>query len=104
MKKMITVSKKLDVFFGVIQKLIVIGLSVAFIVTAVLSVVNIVDPDAVIGEGFNTVDIGMAQLAMHSPLETAGARDTEQLICALRVFFGARLHTSAGGTFALAFS
>ena len=52
----------------------------------------------------NTVDIGMAQLAMHSPLETAGARDTEQLICALRVFFGARLHTSAGGTFALAFS
>lgn len=58
MEKMITVSKKLDVFFGVIQKLIVIGLSVAFIVTAVLTVVNIVDPDAVIGEGFNTVDVG----------------------------------------------
>lgn len=58
MEKMITVSKKLDVFFGVIQKLIVIGLSVAFIVTAILTVVNIVDPDAVIGEGFNTVDVG----------------------------------------------
>ena len=36
----------------------------------------------------NTVDIGLAQLAMHSALETAGSKDTEYMIKALRVFFG----------------
>ncbi len=35
----------------------------------------------------NTVDIGLPQLAMHSPYETAGIRDTEYLIRAAKVFF-----------------
>lgn len=35
----------------------------------------------------NTVDIGLAQLAMHSALETAGAKDIDYLINALRTFY-----------------
>ena len=35
----------------------------------------------------NTVDIGLAQLAMHSPYETGGARDTEHLVKALKYFY-----------------
>ncbi|HJB15415.1 MAG TPA: M18 family aminopeptidase [Candidatus Blautia excrementipullorum] len=35
----------------------------------------------------NTVDIGLPQLAMHSPYETAGVRDTEYLIKAAKVLF-----------------
>jgi aspartyl aminopeptidase len=35
----------------------------------------------------STVDIGLAQLAMHSPYETAGALDTEYLVRAARVLF-----------------
>lgn len=35
----------------------------------------------------NTVDIGLPQLAMHSPYETAGILDTEYLIKAAQLFF-----------------
>ena len=35
----------------------------------------------------NTVDIGLPQLAMHSPYETAGVKDTEYLIRATRLFY-----------------
>lgn len=35
----------------------------------------------------NTADIGLAQLAMHSAFETAGADDTEYMVKALKVFF-----------------
>ena len=34
-----------------------------------------------------TVDIGLAQLAMHSVYETAGTKDLEYLLCALREFW-----------------
>ncbi len=34
-----------------------------------------------------SVDIGLAQLAMHSAVETAGAKDVEMLIKALRVYY-----------------
>ncbi len=34
-----------------------------------------------------TVDIGLAQLAMHSPYETAGAKDAEYLALASKVFY-----------------
>lgn len=36
----------------------------------------------------NTVDIGLPQLAMHSAYETAGAKDVEYLIRALKTFYG----------------
>ena len=41
----------------------------------------------------NTVDIGLAQLAMHSPYETAGALDTAYLIEAARVLYSSSLET-----------
>ncbi len=36
----------------------------------------------------SSVDIGMPQLAMHSAVETAGVRDTEYAVRALRAFYG----------------
>ncbi|MCR5272665.1 MAG: M18 family aminopeptidase [Lachnospiraceae bacterium] len=35
----------------------------------------------------NTVDIGLAQLAMHSPYETAGALDTDHMIRGIKAFY-----------------
>ncbi len=42
----------------------------------------------------NTVDIGLAQLAMHSPYETAGALDTAYLIEAARVLYESEIRKS----------
>ena len=39
------------------------------------------------GLGVNTVDIGLPQLAMHSPYETAGVEDTGSFIRAAEEFF-----------------
>ena len=39
----------------------------------------------------NAVDIGIAQLAMHSSYETAGAMDTDRMIRAMKKFFEASL-------------
>lgn len=44
----------------------------------------------------NTVDIGLPQLAMHSPYETAGVKDTCYLIEAARYFYSAPLSFPAG--------
>lgn len=44
-----------------------------------------------------TVDIGMAQLAMHSSYETAGTADTAHLIRAMRTFFETELFVSKDG-------
>ena len=35
----------------------------------------------------NTVDIGLAQLAMHSPYETAGVKDTAYMMRAMQNFY-----------------
>lgn len=45
----------------------------------------------------NTVDIGLAQLAMHSPFETGGVRDTNYLLTALRSLYLARLDCERTG-------
>lgn len=47
------------------------------------------------------VDIGLAQLAMHSAYETAGVRDTEALIRAMRTYFQCRLMREPDGGFRL---
>lgn len=47
----------------------------------------------------NAVDIGLAQLAMHSALETAGADDTEYMVRAIRAFFSRSLICDADGVF-----
>ena len=39
-----------------------------------------------------TVDIGLAQLAMHSAVETAGIEDTDTMIRALTAFYSTALH------------
>lgn len=44
----------------------------------------------------NAVDIGLAQLAMHSSFETAGAKDTEYMIRAAAAFYGTELTTGDG--------
>ena len=44
----------------------------------------------------NTVDIGLAQLAMHSCFETAGARDTDYLIQAMTAFYSASFREENG--------
>lgn len=47
----------------------------------------------------NTVDIGLPQLAMHSPYETAGVLDTAYLIRAAKVFFESSIVETAYGAY-----
>lgn len=47
--------------------------------------------------GVLTVDIGMAQLAMHSAFETASCRDAEQMIRAVEAFYGTVLTAEQNG-------
>ena len=49
----------------------------------------------------NTVDIGLAQLAMHSCYETAGAKDTKHLIDAMTIFYSKTFRVGVGGSFEL---
>ena len=44
-----------------------------------------------------TVDIGLAQLAMHSSFETAGAKDTEYMVRALTKFYECAIEEGANG-------
>lgn len=45
----------------------------------------------------NTVDIGLAQLAMHSAYETAGVRDVDYMLSAMRAFYEAEIEIRADG-------
>ncbi len=49
----------------------------------------------------NTVDIGLAQLAMHSAYETAGCRDIEFMIQALSAFYETDVRMQNDGTFTI---
>ncbi len=49
----------------------------------------------------NAVDIGIAQLAMHSALETAGKDDTDSMISALTEFFSTSVVFEKDGTYLL---
>jgi aspartyl aminopeptidase len=49
----------------------------------------------------NTIDVGLARLAMHSAYETAGARDTEHLTRALKAFFETELRFDGEGGYTL---
>ena len=48
-----------------------------------------------------SADIGAAQLAMHSPYETAGVKDTRYLIDAMTAFFGCSLNIDEDGSITL---
>ncbi len=45
----------------------------------------------------NTVDIGLAQLAMHSSFETAGKEDTAYMVKALTAFYGGAFRATENG-------
>ena len=49
----------------------------------------------------NTVDIGLAQLAMHSPYETAGVKDTEYVIKAVKKFYETAIMADEEGIYRL---
>lgn len=49
----------------------------------------------------NTVDIGLAQLAMHSPYETAGTQDPAYLARAMRMFFSMAVKDCGQGVYTL---
>lgn len=49
----------------------------------------------------NMADIGLAQLAMHSAYETAGAQDTAHMVRLLTEFFSRSLLTDGAGTYRL---
>lgn len=49
----------------------------------------------------NTVDIGLPQLAMHSPYETCGTKDTEYLQKAMQEFFARSLQEEGQGVYTL---
>ena len=48
-----------------------------------------------------TVDIGLAQLAMHSVWETAGTRDISYLCEAMKTYFGSTLTLQAPGSYTI---
>ncbi len=49
----------------------------------------------------NTVDIGLAQLAMHSCFETAGADDAEYLVRAISAFYDSYIKCSGDGKYSV---
>ncbi len=51
----------------------------------------------------NTVDIGLPQLAMHSPYESAGAKDTAYLVEAAKVLFSSSMEGAGDGNYKLKF-
>ncbi|SFK92180.1 aspartyl aminopeptidase [Lachnospiraceae bacterium KH1T2] len=51
----------------------------------------------------NTVDIGLPQLAMHSPFETAGAKDTAYLISAASKLFASTISSVGDGNYKIEF-
>ncbi len=48
-----------------------------------------------------SVDIGLAQLAMHSSFETAGTKDAEFMVCGLKAFYEAEIRATADGMYEL---
>ena len=50
----------------------------------------------------NTVDIGLAQLAMHSAYETAGVKDVQYMVDALESFYGTDIRVAADGVIEMA--
>ena len=48
-----------------------------------------------------SVDIGLAQLAMHSSYETAGARDVEYMVRGLTAFYRTELRANGDGSYTM---
>ena len=52
----------------------------------------------------NTVDIGLAQLAMHSPFETAGVKDTGYMVEVAKLFYSSSVLGRGDGNYEIIFS
>ena len=52
----------------------------------------------------NTVDIGLAQLAMHSPYETAGVKDTRYMVEVAKLFYSSSVLGRGDGNYEILFS
>lgn len=49
----------------------------------------------------NTIDIGLAQLSMHSCYETAGTLDIDYMVQALAAFYGSTIRADGDGTYSI---
>lgn len=58
MDRLMKTAKRLDTFFKVLQKIIKITMIVMVCVLGVLTIANVVNPNAIIANGFYSVDIG----------------------------------------------
>lgn len=58
MDKLMKTAKKLDTFFKVVQKIMMVTMIVMVCVVGVLTIANIINPDVIIANGFYSVDIG----------------------------------------------
>ena len=58
MEKTMRISKRLDTFFGVMQKAILVALPIAAVIAVTLTVVSVFSPDTVIAQDFTSVTIG----------------------------------------------
>ena len=59
-----------------------------FVVRSDMACGSTIGPDTAAVTGVRTVDVGVAQLAMHSARETCGRRDAERFVELLTAFLG----------------
>lgn len=86
MGKLQNTSKKLDVLFKVFQKITVIGMGVAILAVLSLSIANWFNPNAVIGEDFNIVDVGPVTIELSQNL--APNNETILIYAWIMIFLG----------------
>ena len=77
MDKLIKTSKKLDTFFKVLQKIIKVAMIVAVCVVGALTVANIVNPNAIIAEGYYSIDVGSVTINL---TESYSAKDNNMVL------------------------
>lgn len=68
-QKMMKTATTLDTLFRVLRKIELIALIVLVVALGVITVVHFVNPDAVIGTGFNSLDVG--NITLNLPMESA---------------------------------
>jgi len=64
MNKLMSTAKKLDKFFQILRKFVVVAVFVMFSVLAVLTVANWIKPGIEIGRGLNVLDVGPLSIAL----------------------------------------
>lgn len=85
MNKLMNTAKKLDTFFKVLQKIMKITLIVVVCVLAVLTITNFVNPDAIIANGFYSVDVGPITIKL---AESYSPEDNNMLLAYLWLGIG----------------